>query len=203
MKNFLKVAQVKFPKKNNIIINMMPFIMGDLNSIPEEYRQYENIINSCGVPQSEIGKVGYLTIHESKVTQANSQRRGGIHTEKHPERSWGGNGWGGLTGLFMASNMSDTCRVWDEHVQNPRAHGDCEHLRDSLGEGIKMKKGELFWMTDGTPHESLPLTKDAYRQFFRLVTSEVSVWYEKHSTKNRLGILPNCEILTEDKFKVA
>jgi len=201
--NYKKVANIKFPKSQNVVINMMPFIMGDVNSIPSEYRQYQELIEACNLQEEEKGKVGFLTIHESDVVKDNSQRRGGIHTEKHPERSWGGGAWGGLGGLYMASNTSNTCEVWDEYIKNPNAHGDCDHLRESLGKGRKMKEGELFWITDGTPHESLPLEADKHRQFFRLVTSEVSVWYEQHSTKNRLGILPDCEILKENKFKVA
>ena len=45
-------------------------------------------------------------------------------------------------------------------------------------------------MTDRTPHESLPLKPGQYRQYFRLVTSNVSVWYAKHSTPNPLGCTP-------------
>merc|ERR1712232_823812 len=62
------------------------------------------------------------------------------------------------------------------------------------------KAGELFWMKDTTPHESLPVTEAGIRQFFRLVTSRVTIWYERQSTKNRLGTLPAAEIATYDKF---
>ena len=58
----------------------------------------------------------------------------------------------------------------------------------------------MYWMTDSCPHESMPLPELTYRQWFRYVTSAVSVWYEKHSTKNRLGIKPNCQIIFDDKF---
>ena len=68
-----------------------------------------------------------------------------------------------------------------------------------------------------TPHESLPLKKGAFRQFFRLVTSQVvinslfiyllgskvSLWYADHSTPNPLGVLPDPDvtrIVTGDKF---
>eukprot|EP00040_Diaphanoeca_grandis_P029693 m.174360 g.174360 ORF g.174360 m.174360 type:complete len:89 (-) comp31765_c2_seq4:112-378(-) len=37
-------------------------------------------------------------------------------------------------------------------------------------------------------HESLPLETSQHRQFFRLVTSDVSVWYSQHSDENPLGI---------------
>lgn len=203
--NYIKeISPTVFPTPKHVIINMMPFIMGDNNSIPEEYRQYSSLINSCNLPLSEIGKIGYLTVDESPVIKNNSQRRAGIHTEKHPSRSWGGgsSGWGGFVGgLYMASTINNSCRVWNHYVDEPKPHGDCEHLREVLTNPIDMKKDVLYWMTDGTPHEALPVLEDSYRQFFRLVTSEVSVWYEKHSTKNRLGVQPNCDIITIDKFK--
>ena len=68
-----------------------------------------------------------------------------------------------------------------------------------------------------TPHESLPLKKGAFRQFFRLVTSQVvinslfislfaskvSLWYADHSTANPLGVKPDpaiTRIVVGDKF---
>jgi len=56
--------------------------------------------------------------------------------------------------------------------------------------------------TDSTPHESVPMNEHVYRQYFRVVTSNVGVWYSKHSTANRLGVVPpsSCEILHDDKF---
>ena len=45
-----------------------------------------------------------------------------------------------------------------------------------------------------TPHESLPVKERKYRQFFRLVTSNVSLWYESHSTANPLGVIPDKRI---------
>ena len=37
----------------------------------------------------------------------------------------------------------------------------------------------------------MPLETSCYRQFFRLVTSEVSLWYRDHSTPNPLGVQPD------------
>ena len=54
-----------------------------------------------------------------------------------------------------------------------------------------------------TPHESLALPQGAYRQFFRLVTSQVSLWYKDHSTENPLGVEPDPTITRTavgDKF---
>ena len=201
--SFLKVGLVTFPEERNININMMPFIIGDKNSIPDEYQHYYPIIEQCKVPIEEIGKIGYLSISEGIVKKNCSQRRGGIHTEKHQTHRWGNGtstGWGGRTGLYMASTVNNSCMAWNVHVENTGVMGDCEHMREILGKGEFMKKNELIWMTDSCPHESMKLEKDSYRQWFRFVTSEVGVWYKKHSTENRLGILPNCKIITESKF---
>ncbi|KAI9359317.1 hypothetical protein DFJ73DRAFT_817841 [Zopfochytrium polystomum] len=62
----------------------------------------------------------------------------------------------------------------------------------------------MIWMTDRTPHESVPIeVPGTFRQYFRLVTSQVSVWYEEHSTKNELGVVPpeTVVIVKGDKFR--
>ena len=54
-----------------------------------------------------------------------------------------------------------------------------------------------------TPHESLPLKEATFRQFFRIVTSNVSLWYKDHSTPNPLGVEPDPEVtrtVVGDKF---
>lgn len=227
---FLRLGNVSFPTPNDININMMPFIIGDPASIPQEYRQYEELLRRCQGYNcsSEQGKIGYLTIQESLVHGGESQRRPGLHLEAPGlvtisggknviqiefESHWGR---GDIDfypvdkmqgGIYMASTLSDSCRVWNARIDKPCdvvGHlGDVEHLRDFLDAGTNMKKNELFWITDVTPHESLPLKEDQYRQYFRFVTSGVTVWYEKHSTKNRLGIEPDprmTQIISEDKF---
>jgi hypothetical protein len=58
-----------------------------------------------------------------------------------------------------------------------------------------------FWLTDRTPHEALPQTESGHRQFFRLVTSNISVWFGKHSTSNpNVHIPDNVTIIEDDKF---
>ena len=100
-------------------------------------------------------------------------------------------------GIFMASNVANSCRIWDCQIMDDNCIGhlgDIEHLRSLLPESEVMKPNCLYWLTDRTPHESLPLKKRTYRQFFRLVTSEVSLWFEEHSTKNPLGVVPDPKI---------
>ncbi len=206
--NLLKLKKVKFPKQTGIVINMMPFIIGDAKSIPKEYRHYYKLINKCPIDANEYGKVGYLSIVESLVEKGTSQRRPGIHTDKPGKLFWGG-GWGSgklidgghiKGGIFMASNVANSCRAWDQHIDYSGTLGDCEHLRDSLVNEHVMEKDTLYWMTDSCPHESLALQETTFRQWFRFVTSQVSLWYRQHSTPNRLGILPPCHIIEESKF---
>ena len=100
-------------------------------------------------------------------------------------------------GIFMASNVADSCRVWDCQIMDDNCIGhlgDIEHLRNLLPESEVMEPNCMYWITDRTPHESLPLKKKTYRQFFRLVTSQVSLWFEDHSTKNPLGVVPDPNI---------
>ena len=238
---------VKFPKFAGIQINMIPFVMAKNDfakcRLPKHLKEYwENLVSLCPLDDDQIGKIGYLTIHESFVPTDTSQRRPGIHTERpgivrfdlkeevredDAEKSvesfeegpaygdgyalvrrysfgWGNGFWRPVSekpnlegGIYMASNVSDSCRIYNCEIMNDALIGelgDIEHLRGYLPEGETMKKNSIYWLTDRTPHESLPLKKGKNRQFFRLVTSEVSLWYEDHSTKNPLGVVPDHEI---------
>jgi hypothetical protein len=91
----------------------------------------------------------------------------------------------------MASSVDDTCRLWNCRVRDDSGDivgpgGDCERLRPLLKhvETDTLRANELAWMSDMTPHESLPLKGGGRRQYFRLVVGEVSAWYAAHSTPN-------------------
>ena len=105
-------------------------------------------------------------------------------------------------GIFMASNVSNSCAVWNCTIEADDNGdevigdlGNVEHLRDFLpSQSENMGANEMYWISDRTPHESLPLKEGTYRQYFRLVTSQVSLWFEEHSTKNPLGVVPDPNI---------
>ena len=140
---------------------------------------------------------------------------GSYHESEYRAMSWGlgccnKDGWP-VDGIYVASSVSDSCAIWPAKVEKPeRICGpiDCfpkKHrgfVREALGKPILPKAGELFWMTDRTPHESLPLNaaKDTYRQFFRLVVGPVSLWYTKHNTANWLGTQPDAVVVEGDKY---
>ncbi|RHY51866.1 hypothetical protein DYB37_003136 [Aphanomyces astaci] len=109
----------------------------------------------------------------------------------------------------MASTVADSCGVYDmtirDHHMVTGALGDVEHLRPLLEKldhkYVLLQANELIWMTDCTPHESLPLLATTFRQYFRLVTSGVSLWYADHSTPNPLGIQPNATVIHGNKLR--
>lgn len=192
---YKKIQPIIFPKFNSINVNMMPFIFGDIQSIPEEIKPYQEIINSCNL---EKGKIAYLTISESLVRSGTTQRRAGIHVESPFGMSWGGGGWGGMTpdtGLYMASN-DGACQIWDEIIEERDKFGGCSVKT----QGQKMQENMLYWLTDKTPHEALPSKENFKRQFIRIVSNDISVWFSKHNTPNPKGIQPECEIVHFDKF---
>ena len=58
---------------------------------------------------------------------------------------------------------------------------------------LHFSPGEVFWITDRTPIEDVR-TESEEGQFFRIVTSEVSLWLKHHYTENPFGIAPDPEI---------
>ena len=64
-------------------------------------------------------------------------------------------------------------------------------MRGLIDNGVPLDAGELIWMTDSTPHEALPQEESGYRQFFRVVTPNVSLWFSEHSTVNPKVPLPS------------
>jgi hypothetical protein len=110
-------------------------------------------------------------------------------------------------GIFMASNVARSTAVWNTRVLDSAAAvghlGDLEHMRGALGAPALLRAGELVWMTDTTPHESLPLPVGTQRQYFRLVTHEITAWYAAHSTPNPLGVMPGTGVVIVDYDKFA
>eukprot|EP01125_Pyxidicula_operculata_P000825 TRINITY_DN1072_c0_g1_i6.p2 TRINITY_DN1072_c0_g1~~TRINITY_DN1072_c0_g1_i6.p2 ORF type:complete len:113 (+),score=30.52 TRINITY_DN1072_c0_g1_i6:1065-1403(+) len=112
----------------------------------------------------------------------------------------------------MVSNLEESCAVYSCVIENPEIigkNGDINHMRHYLGKPTLMEKDFIYWIRDVTPHEALPLKLSAsssssspqYRQFLRLVTSEVSIWFKDHSTSNELGIEPCATIIYGNKFQ--
>ena len=103
----------------------------------------------------------------------------------------------------MMSNVANSCKLWNCKIIPDEAtgeeiisnFGDIEDLRGLLpDEGVVLQPNTLYWITDRSPHESLPLKERQYRQFFRIVTSNVSLWFADNNTENPNGVKPDPEI---------
>ena len=244
MEYLVSLDEVAFPPSTGLQVNMMPFLMEPLFSLtrlPESLRAYWTTMvkPQLGLLKEQHGAVCYLSVDERDVSENQSHRRPGLHTES-PGRlledvrvdaaadhvgssSYSSNlHWGYATatlsgGLFVVSNVEDSCAAWACAVAEAKGdepplikpHGDVEHLRPILEADPKrqarMAANRMYWMTDRTPHESLPLKKACHRQWFRLVTSAVSAWFVDHSTPNPNGVVPDPDVtitLKGDKFDV-
>jgi len=177
---------------------MMPFIQGDPSSVPLKYSAgYEDIIQDT---YFEKGKIGFLTIDESRARKgsphrgARSKTNRALHTEagKLPGKiyAWGSGGRGPTRGpglshnvtldrgsqVLLANNLNDSCALWDATHEDTSADGDIGHLSNMypMSDALLMKAGEVHRIGILTPHESLPVTDDTDRQFLRIVSSGVN-----------------------------
>ena len=195
----LVVGKFDFPQFTGVRCLMMPFIQGDPDSVPDEYRRYSEFISRFYL---EKGEIGFLTIDESEV-QAGKPHRGArakygraLHTEAGKKANarygWGDTGgdtdggtytWGDFKNVLLdpdckmliGSNSSNTCAVWDATHEDTSFDGDIGNFADKYPyeEAIVLSAGEICQIGILTPHESLPVQKTHDRQFVRIVGSGV------------------------------
>lgn len=165
------IAFVKFPAPDpeGVCVNMLPFRLDDITTLPPGLKRYWGLIQACPVEAKRAHSVAYLTVHESVVPAQTTQRKPGLHTEGAWEMVDSGKGtmttwiaWGGGTrystrctgGVYMASTVGQKCVVF--HAQLDKKviglHGSAEHMRAFLCEsGCRYslcKSNELWWLTD-------------------------------------------------------
>jgi hypothetical protein len=186
------MRNVKFPAYSGVRCLMMPYIQGDVDSVPEAYHGYREIIESLVMKR---GDIGFLTIDES-VAKAGTPHRGkrakfarALHTEagRDPEMvlQWGSGGgnWGGRKAvtldrdvrILLANNLDGSCAIWNAEHENTSLDGDIGHeaTKYPYEDAVFMKAGEVREIGILTPHESLPVKADFDRQFLRIVSSGV------------------------------
>lgn len=195
---------INFPIFTGVKCNMMPFIQGDSNSLPAEYKSYANIVDNNYL---EKGEIGFLTIDEAFVEGGSSQRGFsslGCDRNVHIEvgrngnvNRWGNGGslWGGKdntvldesTMVLIANSISDTCRVWNTKEMAYTKDGDLGAYIDKYPEhtGILMKSGQMAKISIFTPHECINQKHSGERQFFRIVGKGVT-GREEYFTVNPL-----------------
>lgn len=186
----MKITNIKFPEFTGIRCLMMPYIQGEVESLPEEYRSYGDIIKNLVFKK---GDVGFLTIDESEAVAGNPHRGArakhgrALHTEagRHPDSSyqWGGYQWGGENRvtldpdveILLANSLDDSCALWDTTHYDTTLDGDIGHLANQYpyDKAVLMKAGEVHKIGILTPHESLSVKKNVFRQFLRIISSGV------------------------------
>ena len=106
-------------------------------------------------------------------------------------------------GIFIGSSVKNgylwNCKVGQsvkDGIDIIDKYGSCEHLEEFLprDEKVEMEANTLYWITDRTPQEWLPLKEKTYCQFFKVVSDNVSLWFADHSTPNPYGVLPDPNI---------
>ncbi len=182
-----QIGTVTFPGYSGVRCLMMPFIQGEPDSVPDEYAEYWDIVESTFVKK---GDIGYLTIDESPVLMGASHRGArakfgrALHTEAglRPGSKYGW-GWSRATNVelsrdvqvLLANNLSGSCALWDAEHEDTSHDGDIgdQAYLYPYEEAIVMKAGEVHRIGILTPHESLPVQVDFDRQFLRIVGSGV------------------------------
>jgi hypothetical protein len=180
---------------------MMPYVQGDPKSVPDIYAPYKEVVEKVFVKK---GDIGFLTIDESLVTEGKPHRGDrakhgrALHTEvgKIPGKdiyAWGG--WGSRhvvtldkdVRILLANNLDDSCALWDAEHPDTSIDGDIGHVANDYpySGAILMKAGEVHEIGVLTPHESLPVKQDYFRQFLRILSSGV-YGREEYFTKNPL-----------------
>jgi len=196
------VMNVIFPDPTGVNCTNMPIRIGSADSVPDHMQEYLPLLAACPLNCDDWNKIGYLTIHE-KIVEHDTKGNFINPWSNNSTKSEGGVGkfvvqtdgpsrpvssdqyfydhnlrvyYSYVGGVFMASNLSDKCRLWNCKVRNMdqgtlKEAGGEEQLRNVLGECQLLKSGELVWVTESTPVEYLPLKEGTQVQFFSLTMS--------------------------------
>jgi len=196
------MTTIEFPEYEGTRCLMMPYVQGEPGSVPDAYAAYRDIISTVFLRK---GDIGFLTIDESPAV-AGTPHRGrraryarALHTEAGILRGvygWGGGPtWGGRRAvtldrdvrILIASNVDESCAVWDAEHEDTSEDGDIGHVADEYPycDAVLLKSGEVREIGILTPHESLPLKRDVRRQFLRIVGAGVH-GREDYFTENPL-----------------
>jgi len=201
----MKIGKIKFPIFSGTRCLMMPYIQGNADSVPLNFRQgYEEILNELYFAKGEIG---FLTIDESEAVKGQPHRGArakfgrALHTEAglHPNKvyGWGGSPacWGGSTNvilerdtqIFLANNVDNSCALWEKDCENTSLDGDIgdKATEYPYEEAVYMQAGEVHRIGILTPHESMPIKNNVNRQFLRIISSGVH-GREPYFTENPL-----------------
>jgi hypothetical protein len=202
---FEHAGRVSLPQFSGKRVMMMPFVLGDPSSLPDDLDEYRSsLMDVCALRPQHTGEVGYVTIDE-KILHGAPHRRGGLHVDgvyRGGAGGWGGGGWGSVSTGMLTVASAPGCVAWNQSFEGwPGDEGDCEHLRQQLkSEGTLFQPNEVYWLSGLCVHESIaPRMQGMYRQFVRVSLPSTAPWFEGYSVNPR-GILPTGPILPRRSF---
>ncbi len=214
---FKKLTTVFLPKFSDTRVLMMPFLMEDISSLPNDLSHYQRTVEELVAISPEKTGVAYLTIDEKSVKKYETHRLRGLHVDgvgaddrtdlgiwarhslKHyiacywseSKAKWY-QGAAGIGGMITVSNPAG-CRAWNKSFEGGiRYNGDCEHLRKEYfpeSESTVFEANSAYWCNAACVHESLYFEKDTERTFVRLSMPSDAPWYVGY-TKNPKGTEP-------------
>lgn len=187
-----------FPIFSGIRVMMLPFLLDDLDSIPDEIEHWRFAIDQMISASAVNSGVAYLTIDEANVKAGETHRRPGMHVDGCG--AWGGGGSWARNGMLVAASR-EGCRGWAQTFEgHPGSHGSCEHMRVQCGSATRMRANRIYWCSPFAVHEAVPMSENTQRQFVRLSMPNNSPWFEGY-TENPKGIRPTGPILPpRDEF---
>ena len=193
------LGPVEFPTFGSTRIMMMPVILGDLGSLPDDLARWRPLFGRlCDLAPFNQG-TAYLTIDERVVPAGATHRRPGIHVDGIGEDgsagAYGGGGGYGKSGMLLAASHLG-CRAWEQRFDGaPGPDGDCASLAAQCRADAErpLTASVAFWCGPLTVHEALPMASETARQFARLSGPSDAPWHEGY-TANPLGIPPTGRI---------
>jgi hypothetical protein len=198
------LGDIRLPAFMGIRIQMMPVILGYMDSIPYELRHFRETILRifCLMDQKHIGQTGYLTIDEKFVRFGQFHRRPGLHVDA--------GGWGGSGPRHPAASADNGMIVTQSHEHTVAYHqafegeigeeGDCKCLRRQAIAPNPLKAFKAYWLSGLTVHGHIsPMLQDTARQFVRLSLPSDAPWFDGY-TENPLGVKPTGPVLPRRKF---
>ena len=194
---FKLVGKIDFPDYRGIRILQMPFILGDIESIPDFLSHWVETFKSLFEISHIKSGIAYITIDEKLVKKGQTHRRKGLHVDGiykgNAGCTFGGDGGGPFgtvgDGMYLVSSEIG-CRAWNQSFNGwPGYEGECDHLMDECKKENEtiFQKNEVYWVDGLCVHESLPMKKDTFRQMVRLTMPNDNPWFEGF-TLNPKGI---------------
>lgn len=199
------VSQRDFPDFSGLRVMMMPFMMNAVDELPPEldgwYRVIKRMLKHCPEHVEHYEDTpAYLTIDEMVLEPGEIHRKpGGLHVDGINKGkvggAWGGSSpggsWGSVgNGMLVASNVSNMTTFYTGIVDGkPKPEGECEHLRDRIGNLGKttLKAGDIYWADGLCLHEAVPAQARVERQFIRISLPNDGPWYKGYTPNPRVS----------------